>query len=77
MTRLAYEMSFCFSCLVAVGFLALALLFPKAASANKPENTSSVPSHCLEESGFPKNRTEHKTVKNFRVVVTTEHANGP
>lgn len=52
-------------------------LLPNMASANKPVKTTSAPTHCLEDSALPKNNTEHKTVKNFRVVVTTEQANGP
>lgn len=46
-------------------------------SANKPENTSIAPTHCCELSVFPKKNTEKNTVKNLRVVVTTEHASGP
>ena len=32
---------------------------------------------CCVVIGFPKNKIENKMVKNFLVVVTTEHVNGP
>lgn len=42
-----------------------------------PANTRKVPPHCLFESSLPKKMTDPSTVKNFRVVVTMEHGNGP
>lgn len=42
-----------------------------------PVKTITVPSHCLELKALPKNSTDARTVKNFLVVVTTEHASGP
>uniref|UniRef100_A0A182JHK6 Uncharacterized protein n=1 Tax=Anopheles atroparvus TaxID=41427 RepID=A0A182JHK6_ANOAO len=51
--------------------------FPKNISANRPLNTNTVPIHWRPESTFPKKSTEKSTVKNFRVVVTTEQARAP
>lgn len=51
--------------------------FPKIMSANNPQNTSTEPNHCRVLSVLPKKNTEKNTVKNLRVVVTTEHASGP
>lgn len=42
-----------------------------------PEKTITAPIHCRELKVLPKNITDVRTVKNFLVVVTTEHANGP
>lgn len=66
------------SFLVSSRFLSLpAGFFPTSMSAKSPEKTSSVPNHCWPESELPKKRTENRTVKNFLVVVTTEHGSGP
>lgn len=50
---------------------------PKIMSKNNPVNTKIAPYHCLVDRTFPNITTEHNTVKNFRVVVTTEHDKGP
>ena len=42
-----------------------------------PENTKTVPSHCLVIRLLPKKMTEARMVKNFRVVVMIEHGSGP
>lgn len=39
--------------------------------------TSAVPAHCLLVKVLPKNRTEARTVKNLRVVVTMLQGSGP
>lgn len=38
--------------------------------------TSAVPSHCPEVRLFPNRNTEPSTLKNFLVVVITEHKSG-
>lgn len=50
---------------------------PKNISAKSPLKTRTRPIHCRKISALPRISTENKTVKNFRVVVATEHANGP
>ena len=52
-------------------------VFEYIASKNKPLNTIIVPNHCLIDKELPKIKTDPKTVKNFRVVVITEHGSGP
>ena len=49
----------------------------KKTSRNKPVNTTIAPIHCRINNTFPNKITEPKTVKNFLVVVITEHGNGP
>lgn len=43
----------------------------------RPLNTSTVAIHCLGDNTLPNKITDAKTVKNFLVVVTIEHGNGP
>jgi hypothetical protein len=42
-----------------------------------PRKTKEVPIHCLLLIGLLKIKTEPRTVKNFLVVVITEHLSGP
>lgn len=77
MYGIVQDISFSFSLLDPLADFFLGALLPKHASAKRPAKTMAVPSHCLLVNGLPKNSTEHSTVKNLRVVVTTEHANGP
>lgn len=55
----------------ALGFL------PIIMSAKSPANTRTAPNHWRGTKWLPNRITEHSTVKNFRVVVTTEHESGP
>lgn len=61
------------------GFLAVAsgAFLPYSMSTKSAANTRTAPSHWRAIRTFPNSRTEHRTVKNFRVVVTTEQASGP
>lgn len=47
------------------------------ASSPSPVKTSITAKLCRCVIAFPKNITENKIVKSFRVVVMTEHVNGP
>lgn len=46
-------------------------------SAPRPTNTLTTPTHCLVVNRLPNSRTDPRIVKNFLVVVTMEHDNGP
>lgn len=52
-------------------------LLDRYASADSPTKTRHAPVHCCSVRALPRRRTDMIMVKNFRVVVTIEHHNGP
>lgn len=54
-----------------------ARFLPKYKSRNSPAKTKPAPSHWRSVTEFPKRMTDASTVTSFRVVVISEHCNGP